>query len=324
MDKASFGEPAADCDPVKQSPYCNNGRLSSTLENNRALEGAGHSRNIIWIASYPKSGNTWVRIFLHNLLREMRGETEGAQDINGLNRFSVWEQSVPIFKQVLGKPPIEASAEEIARARPLVQRLIAGRTNRFLPAKTHLAYGHDHGVPTIDPEVTRAAIYLVRNPLDVAISYAHHMGKSIDQTIALMAMPNMCTPATDRHVGETMGNWSQHVESWLRGAAFPQHLMRYEDMVADPKSAFRSLARFLGLRPDEAQLTAAVTKSSFKALQAQESQHGFREKPKGAERFFREGRVGQWRQALGKLQVSRMLHDHAAVMQTVGYLVHPI
>ncbi len=52
-------------------------------------------QNIVWIASYPKSGNTWVRVFLHNLIRELRGETEGSQDINDLGRFAIWEQSLP-------------------------------------------------------------------------------------------------------------------------------------------------------------------------------------------------------------------------------------
>lgn len=320
MNEPSLGEPVVDFELVRHPPVRNDRPPSLALENNDASEMAGYSRNIIWIASYPKSGNTWVRIFLHNLLREMRGETEGAQDINALNRFSVWEQSVPIFMEVLGKPPAEASAEEIARARPFVQRLIAGRTKRILPAKTHLAYGHDHGVPTIDPEVTRAAIYLVRNPLDVAISYAHHMGKSVDQTIALMAMPNMCTPATDRHVGETMGSWSQHVESWMRGVAFPLYLMRYEDMIADPHSSFEGLSRFLGLQPTKVQLAAAIAKSSFDALRAQEEARGFREKPQVAERFFREGKSGQWRQKLTKRQIETVQHEHAAVMQTIGYL----
>ncbi|MEW9309935.1 sulfotransferase domain-containing protein [Labrys neptuniae] len=319
MNEWLFGEASEHLGPVRQSVAAAN--RTSLQESCRVWSGTSFSRNIIWIASYPKSGNTWVRVFLHNLLREMRGETEGAQDINALNRFSVWEHSVPLFTQALGKPPKEANAEEIARARPIVQRLIAGRTNRFLPAKTHLAYGRDHGVPTVDPEVTRAAIYLVRNPLDVVISYAHHMGQSIDQTIALMGMPNMCTPATDRHVGETMGSWSQHVESWLQGVPFPVYVMRYEDIVTHPKVAFGNLSCFLGLQPDEAQLTAAITKSSFEALQAQEGQNGFREKPKVAERFFREGRVGQWRLALTKPQILAVLRDHAEVMERLRYLI---
>jgi hypothetical protein len=189
------------------------------------------AQNIIWIASYPKSGNTWVRTFLHNLLRELSGQTEGAQDINRLHERTAWETAAPRFEQILGKPITEASEAEIARARPEVQRrLAAGRRAPFL-VKTHLCLGNDHRYPTINLDATLAAIYIVRSPLDVAISYAHHSDRSLDSIILHMATPGLKTKGQDRRAYEVMGSWSQHVASWMGMTGRPVHLMRYEDLL---------------------------------------------------------------------------------------------
>ena len=69
--------------------------------------------------------------------------------------------------------------------------------------------------------------------------------------------------------------------------------MRYEDMLSDPESTFRKLAHHLLLNPTPAELKLAIERSSFKSVQAQEDEEGFKEKPEHAERFFREGRAGQ-------------------------------
>jgi hypothetical protein len=277
-------------------------------------------QNIIWIASYPKSGNTWVRVFLHNILREMRGETEGAQDINALNRFTAWEHSVPHYTRVLGKPPGEANLEEMARARPHVQRLISTHHKGLALTKTHLCFGVDHGFPTIDLSITRAVIYLVRNPLDVAISYAHHCARNIDAVIADMAKRGMFTPPSEEYVSETLGTWSQHVASWIGIADRPVLVIRYEDMLVRSSLAFGTLCLFLNLRPSIAQLKTAIQKSSFEELSRQEQENGFREKPEPANRFFRAGRANQWRKGLTPPQVQTILRDHAPMMQRLGYL----
>lgn len=286
--------------------------------NVEAIPAAGR-HNIVWLASYPKSGNTWVRVFLHNLIRELRGETEGSQDINNLGRFAIWEHSLPHFTKVLGKPPVQATMEEVARARPQVQRLLSAEQPRFALAKTHLCYGRDHGFPTIEPSVTKAAVYIVRDPRDVTISYAHHCGKSIDAIIRDMATPAFHIGATDTHVSETVGSWSQHVTSWLQPKPFPVHLVRYEDLLAKPKETFGALARFLDLNASEAQLGAAIQKSSFNELRKQEQARGFAERPKSARQFFRKGRAGEWRRTLSPRHIEEIKSGHGLVAKQLGY-----
>ncbi|MGV1950987.1 sulfotransferase domain-containing protein [Agrobacterium vitis] len=299
-----------------------NSSLSDDRENDAVelVSPIKNKQNIIWIASYPKSGNTWVRVFVHNLLRELRGETQGSQDINDLGRYAIWEHSYPHYTQILGKAPTRATAEEMAKARPAAQALISRQQQGLSLTKTHLCFGTDHGVPTINLDVTLAAIYIVRNPLDVAISYAHHCSRSIDAIIADMAQPGFRTLPTEKHVGEILGSWSQNVASWMGVASRPVHIMRYEDMLDYPERMFSGLAAFLGLRPTKKQLESAIEKSSFAELAKQETERGFKEKPKQAERFFRQGRAGQWQDLLSENQVQRVLSSSAPIMQRVGYL----
>jgi hypothetical protein len=277
-------------------------------------------QNIIWIASYPKSGNTWARVFIHNLLRELSGD-DGVQSINRLNEHTAWEIPASHFERALGKPIAQASNAEIARARPEVQRHLAnGRTAPFF-VKTHMCFGNDHHHPTINVDATTAAIYMVRNPLDVAISYAHHSGHSIDETVRNMAVPGLKTPGDESNVYEVLGSWSQNVASWMGMTARPVHLIRYEDMLANPGRTFAILARFLRLTPSEEQLKRAIEKSSFTELSRQEKEGGFNERPPTAQKFFREGRAGQWREVLTEKQIQDICGTHAPVMQRCGYLL---
>ncbi len=96
--------------------------------------------------------------------------------------------------------------------------------------------------------------------------------------------------------------------------------MRYEDMLADPQSAFHRLTQHLLLNATKEQLAEAIEHSSFEKLKEQEDKEGFREKPKVAERFFREGRSGQWREVLTPAQVDRIIRDHREQMLRFGYL----
>jgi hypothetical protein len=186
--------------------------------------------------------------------------------------------------------------------------------------KTHHALVLDRGVPTINFAVTAGAIYIVRNPLDVAISFSHHMSASIDTAIEEMALDDLETAVGDKAVYEVYGSWSQHVDSWTRKSHRTIYVMRYENMLADPFRTFGGLARHLLMKPTDDQLRLAIERSSFEILKKQEEDAGFREKPERAERFFREGKSDQWKEGLTRRQVRRIVHDHHVQMERFGYL----
>lgn len=276
-------------------------------------------QNIIWIASYPKSGNTWVRVFLHNLRREMEGRGDEPLDLNRLHEISAWEIHGRDYEAIIGKPVMEATPAEIAGARPEVQRRLAnGRDAPFL-VKTHLTVGMDCGHPTVNLDATLAAVYIVRNPLDVAASYANHAGHSLDLIVEHMCTPAMKTVMTAKDVNETIGSWSQNVASWMGVYQRPVLFLRYEDLLNDPLRHFTRLVHFLGWKVVDAQISAAIDGSSFYRLKKIETDSGFSERPSTSSSFFRIGGRNNWTQMLEKEHVDRICNVHASVMQRFGY-----
>lgn len=277
------------------------------------------SQRAIWIASYPKSGNTWVRVFLHNLLGELLGQAE-AHNINALHLLTGRESLAAGFEKRLGKSAQEATPQEIAEARFGVQAGMVAAAKGPALIKTHNAVANVDGFPTINFDVTKAVIYIVRNPLDVAVSYAHYSGLSPDAIIAYMADPSGNIHPGDRRVYEFLGSWSFHTASWMSIPHRPVLLLRYEDMLSAPERSFGRLAAFLRVKPSPAQLARAIEKSSFAEMARQEELNGFNERPPAAEKFFREGKSGQWKEALSQSQISAVVSAHAPMMMRFGYL----
>jgi len=302
------------------APKVDDAAAAAAMDDDTPREKTGPT-GILWIASYPKSGNTWTRALLNNLLKIIQDEDEGApQNINRMNEYTIWDISARPYEKILEKPPKDVDRAEIARIRPQVQEQIAERTDGLAMVKTHHALVMDRGVPTINFEITSGAIYIVRNPLDVAISFSNHLGSTIDRAIEEMGIRNLETGVSETSVYEVYGSWSQHVESWTRKPHRAIYVMRYEDMLEHPHETFGGLARHLLLPATKDQLQLAIDRSSFDELKKQEDEEGYREKPDSAPRFFRSGKAGEWRHTLTPAQVTKIVHDHHVQMQRFGYL----
>ena len=271
---------------------------------------------LVWLASYPKSGNTWTRSFLHNLLRA----NDDSHSINRMATLTTWDSSVRWYQGLLEKPLVACSKDEVAAVRPQANRTIAEGTEGLVFVKTHNALVRDRGTPTIDSSVTAGVIYIVRNPLDVAISYRHHLTSPLDKTIARLNTAGLQTKNSRSMAYELHGSWSEHVDSWTRRPMKELFIMRYEDMQEEPLRTFGKLAEFLLLTPTRKQLACAIQASSFEKLKEQEDEEGFFEKPKSAERFFREGRTGQWRDQLTKDQIEAIVRVNREQMVRFGYV----
>jgi hypothetical protein len=270
---------------------------------------------LIWLASYPKSGNTWLRAYLHNLLRNP-GQ---AYDINRLGEFSFSDSTIHWYSPYLTKPWQEWTAREIMENRWKAQRDIGRMSPDDVFVKTHNALVEFEGRPMIHMDLTAGAIYIVRNPLDVCISLADHYGCDIDESIRILAAHTSGTPSGDQLVFEVHNTWSTHVFSWTKQPGPWLHVMRYEDMLKKPMVAFGRVTKFLGLAPPRDRIERAVKASSFESLRAQEDAQGFRERSYKAEKFFRVGQAGQWREKLSKAQIDRVVQSHKAQMERFGY-----
>jgi aryl sulfotransferase len=272
---------------------------------------------IVWFASYPKSGNTWLRVFIANLASE-----DGRPvDINKLGIPVA--SSRRLFDDAAGVEASDLTEEEIARCRPRVYRHLAEMAGKTVFLKIHDAYTIlPHGEPLIPAEATAGAVYVVRNPLDVAISFARHAGGPLDQTIARMAREDYSFSADlpIRNLNQRLLSWSEHVSSWIDRPPFPVHVVKYEDMHDRPLETFTDIARFCDLPSDSARVERAIHHSSFEELQRQEREHGFNERTAVTSLFFREGKTQAWREVLSESQVARIVREHKIVMRRFGYL----
>ncbi len=258
-------------------------------------------RRIIWLASYPKSGNTWTRSFLANYFQP-QGH---ALDINSLRLFTTADVRQDFFDRAAGRPFRPETIDDWLAMRPRALRLIAGSKPGHHFVKTHCQILKIKGVDLIPPEVTAAAVYILRNPFDVVPSLARHLAVDLDTAAARLGDRTTIHMSPTR-LFEIIGRWDEHVRSWTTAPGLPIHIMRYEDMLADPAAAFRRLFGFLKLPVDEVRLAQALELTSFEALQKQEREKGFLERPKEMARFFHSGTVGGWRQELSPAQVGRL------------------
>lgn len=293
-------------------------------------------RPIVWLASYPKSGNTWLRLLLANLSADAAC---GINEIGGRNAIASGRQR---FDDTCLVASALLSHDECDRMRPLLYRHFAEHPARHPGGdagdddllaglqliKTHDAWTHTTlGEPLLGGgAVARAAVLIVRDPRDVVASLANHTGDTLAQAAAIMGDPDHALAArNDRQpfqLRQKLLGWSGFYRSWLDQPEVPVHLLRYEDLQADAPGALAALLAGLGLSADRARVERAAERSAFDRLQAQEASEGFREAPVGMTvgRFFRSGRSGGWREELDEALRARIESDHGPMMRRFGYL----
>lgn len=271
-------------------------------------------RGLIWLASYPKSGNTWVRVILACLRAGGRAPdlAESAQ----LGRNSA---ELDWLESILDVPTEDMVPAEHVAMRAEAYRILAGTAQFPLCLKVHDAYDAE----LFPAEVTAGTILVVRDPRDVAPSWADHMNVSVDVAIERMNLPDFTLSRTEQEhrlqARQRLGTWSANVLSWLDAAPGPKLLLRYEDMLADPAGAVFKVAEFVGLPASPDLVAATVQASSFDSLRAAEAVTGFAERMEHQNRFFRQGQAGAWRNTLSSDQAALLWAAHGPTMSRLGY-----
>ena len=274
----------------------------------------------IWLASYPKSGNTWIRLALKSLLA--RGENVALDDIA---RFGTAVTGRRLFDDMLEVESGHLTDAEVELLRPVLHDALFASGAQEQLIKVHDAWFRTAaGRALFDAHHSRAAIYVLRDPRDVAVSWARFSARPIDWAIGFLADP-AAVLAPDRrglsgNVRQFLGRWSAHVTSWIDDSALAPLVVRYEDMHADPAGTLARIATHLGWAASDTTIGGAVAATRFDRLAEQERQHGFAEIPDSASRFFVSGRAGGWRDILSAEQAATIERDHAAVMRRFGYL----
>ena len=273
----------------------------------------------VWLASYPKSGNTWVRALLTALQ-----QGDGEFDINRLGHGPIASSRAHI-EHWSGAVTSDLTFAELAWLRPRADARLDATLEATRYRKIHDALrADDTAEPIVDPTTTKAAVYIVRDPRDVAVSFAHHAARSLDWAVGRMADPggtfNRTTKRIDPQSPQRLGTWSDHVRGWMGHELFPVVTVRYEDLHADPEGQLARIAEAGALEAEPAELGAAVAAAAFARLREKEAASGFRERAHSEREFFRRGVAGGWRDELPADLAARVEADHGEVMTQLGYL----
>ena len=274
---------------------------------------------VIWLASYPKSGNTWFRIVLSNLL----SNEDEPVCINNLRGSIACARN--IFDDLVGIEASDLTETEIEQIRPDVYQHLSDKAEKQVFLKIHDAYTYiDTQTPLIPDQATLGAVYIIRNPLDIVVSYAHHRSQDYDTIIARMNDEEftLCNDSErlNTQFPQKLLSWSRHVRSWTDICTSPVCIIRFEDMKINPWETFKKALCFSQLKFDTNQLQKALQFSSFEELQQQEKKGNFRERHIDSNMFFRKGEIGSWRGELNRSQVQRVIEKHGDVMKKFGYL----
>ena len=277
-------------------------------------------RRLVWVASYPKSGNTWLRILLANFL----ADAESMVPINSLRESlsGIASYGKGRFDDVMGVAPGDCTNDEVEMLLPRLYRAYAAQAataGRVLFCKAHDAFRDTAaGEPLFPDDVTVGAIYVVRNPLDMAVSWTYYAGYGdVACRVAMFNDPRAVLSCQGQpQLRQRLLDWSGHVRS-STGAPFPVLAVRYEDLLADTAGQLGKIVRFLRLAgPAEApRLRRAAAFSAFARLRGREECHGYSAlDPRSPHPFFRSGTAGDWRRHLSAAQVPEIVGTHGETM----------
>jgi hypothetical protein len=270
--------------------------------------------NLIWLASYPKSGNTWVRTFLTALTHK------GELNLNELDYNEIYSEK-DFFKKFVRKDPEKFTARELETERRKLLHFFCKTRAAPLFMKLHDSFitSSFDDLPQFHSGLPTGAIYIIRNPLDVAVSFARYLGISIDDVISRYICQPGATILMKNRFPREIGTWARHVESWKNQSVIPTLFVKYEDLTNSPLATFREIIKFSGLNFSDEAISEAIQKSAFKVLKSKEAEKGFHEKLVQEIPFFHTGESDQWKKELTESQVERISVINRSSMKMFGY-----
>ena len=280
---------------------------------------------IIWIASFPKSGNTWMRAFLSSYLYlDLDKENFTFNLLKKIERFPNLNQ----LNNIGIKPK---SFLDVAKSWIPTQNHI-NLNNKINLLKTHQAFGNFENFPFTDSNNTLGAIYLVRDPRDVLISYSKHMKQSIDKTLDLVLEDDSkgnLFEGKNSVIGEVRGSWSQHYNSWKYSNLKDKIIIKYEDLINNPFDTFSKVISHLNylfrklsfpLETNAERIRKCIEISNFNNLQNLEKKSGFSDNINSGATFFNKGTTNQWQDELNDKIIYKIEKKFKKEMKELNYI----
>lgn len=275
-------------------------------------------KQIIWLASYPKSGSTWLRLFIEQYLL-------GKYDLNNLVS-SISDNISTRYGAGVGEDVTKLPVDVQMQMRGvglfrLVRMFQANRPHKDFPllVKTHSANLIPNGVTMIPPAFTKSVVHIVRDPRSVAISFAKHLGVDIDTAIQYMGDDlRVLNSAGDMKMHDFLSSWRLHTKSFVEGDLVDTLTVRYEDMMSDGVPTFSKILDHVGIAVDPARVESSLEAVRLSKLRERERETGFIEaSPKNKDGFFGQG-GSKWH-TLKPYQIKRLEKFAGPYMERFGY-----
>jgi hypothetical protein len=258
---------------------------------------------IIWLASYPKSGNTWVR----SLLSAYYYSKNGDFSFELLKNIGLYPQK-KYFDIKINKPG------EINSYWDISQKKIISKKKKII-LKTHNSLLALNGKNFTKPEYTLGIIYIVRDPRNVVTSLKNHYDLDYEQSLDFMLNEKKyiydIREKNDYSDFHFLSSWSNHYKSWINNNLFKRMVIKYEDLEKNTYKTLKNLITYInGLyqvneKIDEIKINNCIKTTSFEILKYKEKKEGFSEnvyseKTKKKIDFFHLGSKNKWREVVPK------------------------
>ena len=257
---------------------------------------------IIWISSYPKSGNTYLRSFLSSYYYSKDGKFDFNLLLN-INQFPALR-----YSDVKSYTYVEAAKNWI-----IDQKKFFNKEKLFF-LKTHNSLQEYFGYRFTKSSETLGAIYIVRDPRNVVSSMCNHYKMNFNEMYNKMIDENasLSIKNSDGNLSNFsfLGSWSNHYKSWKNNFEFKTLFIKYEDLEEDARNQFWKILTFIeGLTGknepiNKKKFENSINSTNFSSLKQKEQLHGFKESPTfqkdNKTNFFNLGFENKWQQNLPK------------------------
>ena len=285
---------------------------------------------IIWIASYPKSGNTWIRSLLSSYLFSDDGKFS-FKLLNNIEQFSSKNLSLKLSKELNYQSRISKNW--------IPSQEIINKDKKIHFFKTHNAICTINDNKFTDKSNTLAAIYVVRDPRNLITSLSYHYELSLDEAFSFLTNKKKIifpinVEKKDKDINDPedfnfLSDWSTHYQSWKNINFCPIKIIKYEDCLNDTQKVFVSmldfLSKFLKFKLDKKKINNAINSTDFKSLSQMEKEEGFQESVTSSKtmkkiNFFNLGKTNDWKTLLDKKFIRKIESCFKNEMKELGYL----
>ncbi len=278
---------------------------------------------IVWLASYPKSGNTLLRSILSSYFFSNDGKFN-FENLYQITQFPLLEHFTSIDVDLNEDKAIFKNSIN-------AQNFINNKKGKVKFFKTHSSFSKIDGYNFTDLQNTLGVIYIVRDPRNIVNSLAHHYNFSLDEATNTMIDKKKFMSRTDKNAEVFAGSWNFNYNSWKNLERNKKYfLIKYEDLIKNKKSIILKVFKFLNslgmkLDIDMIKLNKVIKTTEFEKMKAKEQKETFTEamideKTGKRKIFFNLGPKNDWRTNLDKKNKEKIEKAFSKEMEELGYL----